>query len=317
MKSNKEIMKSKRKVILIGQVALILMVGITVDKVIQVNTKSPYQDGIIPYTSSFETETLPDRSVPAGQVSRGSVLRSAEDVWADQEGKFFEAEDRYSNVELAEMIMSGELTKAERIITIDQYIKKDIEKEIGILTAIKKADELKAKQAEKALQESAKKINMEYANASYISTTNDYQTVDGYKTIKAFPYNTTFKSYMPWTALSPKYAQGQLLAKATPDPETAIMTYEGRYLVALGFAYADMVGEKIDVVMEDGTVIPVMIGDFKALEHTDDNNSITVHDGSIIEFIVSSSTEAAKVVKQTGNYNTIFPGKIKEFRKIV
>lgn len=304
MNAKKEIVKSKRKIILIGQFTFILMIGIILNKTIKVNTESPYQDEIIPYTSSFEAGTLSSRIVSTNQVSRGSVLRNAEDVWADQEYRFLDAEDRYSNTELAQMIIDGETTRAERIINIDQYIKKDIDKEVDKLKATKKAEEIKA----------LKLTNQ--GNTTNTTKISDTKNAGDYKIIKAIPYDTTFKSYMPWTALSPKYAQGKLLAKATPDPATAIMTYEGRYLVALGFAYADTVGEKIDIVMENGTIIPVMIGDFKATEDTDANQSITVHDGSIVEFIVSSNSAAAEVVNQSGNYNTIFPGKIKEFRKL-
>lgn len=133
-------------------------------------------------------------------------------------------------------------------------------------------------------------------------------------TIPAYPHST-FKSYMAWTALSPSSPQGKLCAKATKDNNTAIMMYEGRYLVALGKAYGKHIGEKIDVVMEDGKTIPVMVGDWKANVDTDQHNSTTTHDGSIIEFIVSSNKEAAQAVNDSGNYNIIFPGKVKEFRK--
>ena len=140
------------------------------------------------------------------------------------------------------------------------------------------------------------------------------KSVQSSEVISAHPHST-FKSYMAWTALSPSSPQGKLCAKATKDSNTAIMMYEGRYLVALGKAYTNQIGEKIDVVMENGKVIPVMVGDWKANVDTDQYNSTTKHDGSIIEFIVSSNKEAAKAVNGSGNYNTIFPGKVKEFRK--
>lgn len=132
--------------------------------------------------------------------------------------------------------------------------------------------------------------------------------------IKAFPHKE-FKSYMRWTALSPKSKQGKFSAKASPDPETAIMMYNGRYLVALGFAYADYVGQEIDIVMESGQIIPAVIGDFKAEKHTDEHNSTHLWDGSVVEFVVSSNEEAAKATNYSGSYNNIFPGLVKEFRK--
>lgn len=132
--------------------------------------------------------------------------------------------------------------------------------------------------------------------------------------IKAYPHQE-FKSYMRWTALHPESRQGKFSAKASPDPETAIMMYNGRYLVALGSAYADEVGQEIDIVMESGEIIPAVIGDFKANEHTDKYNSTHLWDGSVVEFVVSSNEEAAKVTNYSGSYNNIFPGLVKEFRK--
>lgn len=127
--------------------------------------------------------------------------------------------------------------------------------------------------------------------------------------------HTTFKAYMRWTATSSNSAQYKLAEKATVDKDTAIMTLNGRYLVALGTRYAEYIGEEIDVVMENGTVIPVIVGDWKADIHTDEWNSASSAKGDILEFIVSSNEEAGIVVNGMGNYNGLFPGLVKEFRK--
>lgn len=139
---------------------------------------------------------------------------------------------------------------------------------------------------------------------------------DKNKIIKAYPHNS-FKSYMSWTALASNTPQGKLSAKATKDPATAIMKYEDRYLVALGFAYTDKIGEHIDIVMESGQVIPAIVGDWKAKKDTDKYNSACQSNGSIVEFIVSSNKEANIVTNKSGSYNSIFPGKVKEFRKSI
>lgn len=139
--------------------------------------------------------------------------------------------------------------------------------------------------------------------------TSDKSTV-----IKAFPHKS-FKSYMRWTALHPQSKQGIFAAKATADPETGIMMYNGRYLIALGSAYASYVGEEIDVIMESGQIIPAVIGDFKADEHVDENHSTHLMDGSVIEFVVSSNEAAGNATNNSGSYNNIFPGLVKEFRK--
>jgi hypothetical protein len=133
------------------------------------------------------------------------------------------------------------------------------------------------------------------------------------KVIQAYPHKT-FKSYMRWTILSKKSSQYKLASQATKDPKTAIMMKDGRYLVALGFAYASYIGQHIDIVMESGQVIPAIVGDWKAKAHTDQWNSASLNNGSVLEFLVSSNSDASRAVNGSGNYNTIFPGMVKEFR---
>lgn len=130
----------------------------------------------------------------------------------------------------------------------------------------------------------------------------------------AYPHST-FKSYMRWEATSTNSAQYKLAETATADPETAIMMIGDRYLVALGFAYVDYIGEEIDIYMESGQVIPAIVGDFKAIEHTDQWQSAAVEKGDILEFVVLSNEAAGKAVNGMGNYNEYFPGLVKEFRK--
>lgn len=147
---------------------------------------------------------------------------------------------------------------------------------------------------------------------SEINSTNNQSNKN--TVIQAYPHKT-FKSYMSWTALSSSSPQGKLAAKSTSDSATAIMKINDRYLVALGFAYADYIGQEIDIVMKSGQVIPVIVGDWKAKAHTDQWNSASLNNGSIIEFIVSSNSEAAKATRGSGSYDSIFSGEVKEFRK--
>lgn len=153
-------------------------------------------------------------------------------------------------------------------------------------------------------------INIQSENK--IKTKESIKVID---TVSAFPHNT-FKSYMTKDAIAVNSSQGKLCAKAIKDPQTAIMKVNDRYLVALGFAYSDRIGEDIDVVMDSGEIIPVKVGDWKAKEDTDKWNSASTNNGSIIEFIVASNELAGEAVNGSGNYDTIFSGKIKEFRKL-
>lgn len=242
------------------------------------------------------------------------------------------AEDMYKRVELAENSGLAKFTEvsdrmiAELIINgefgVDEdKIRKQVEKEGYDYDKINEIVEEIQPRLEKIIPMASRQSNLKarenfvspYTTNNVSSKTND-QVSDKDKIIKAYPHRE-FKSYMSWKALSPKSKQGQFSAQATPDPETAIMMYNGRYLVALGFAYADEVGQEIDIVMESGQVIPAVVGDFKAEEHTDEHNSTQRWDGSVVEFIVSDNEAAKKVTNGTGSYNDIFPGLVKEFRK--
>lgn len=133
------------------------------------------------------------------------------------------------------------------------------------------------------------------------------------QTIKAYPH-VNFKSYMAWTTLASNSPQAKLARKAQTS-DKGILVHEGRYLVALGFAYADHIGQHIDIVMESGQVIKAIVGDFKAVAHTDEWNSASLNNGSIIEFIVASNEAAYNATSGSGSYDSHFPGKVKEFRK--
>lgn len=225
--------------------------------------------------------------------------------------KFTEVSDRM----IAELIINGEFGVDE------DKIRKQVEKEGYDYDKINEIVEEIQPRLEKIIPMVSRQSNLKarenfvspYTTNNVSSKTND-QVSDKNEIIKAYPHKE-FKSYMSWKALSPKSKQGQFSAQATPDPETAIMMYNGRYLVALGFAYADEVGQEIDIVMESGQVIPAVIGDFKAEEHTCENQSTQRWDGSVVEFIVSDNEAAKKVTNGTGSYNDIFPGLVKEFRK--
>lgn len=242
---------------------------------------------------------LPKKQVATENEEKGKIEVAS--IKIDIESKKEEIKEeskKLSNDEVADLVIEGKYGNgAERQsrLTKEGYDYKEIQRIVEDKTP-------------KTTRVSVpKQNNSQPANQPVVAPANG-------KVIKAFPHDT-FKSYIRWTALSRSSPQGQLCAKATADPSTAIMKYNGRYLVALGFAYSDRIGEEIDIVMESGQVIPAIVGDWKAREHTDSNNSASLNNGSIVEFIVSSNEAANRAVNGSGNYNTIFPGKVKEFRK--
>ncbi len=104
-------------------------------------------------------------------------------------------------------------------------------------------------------------------------------------TIYSTPSHNSFKSYMSYRAVSSSSAQGKLQAKAKTDGDTGIRKVDGRYCVALGSYYCSKIGTKIDLVMENGSVVKCVLADQKANRDTDAKNQKT-SDGSIAEFLV-------------------------------
>lgn len=96
-------------------------------------------------------------------------------------------------------------------------------------------------------------------------------------------------TYMPYTAVtSVSSAQYKLLYsdECYTDPVTGIRMVDGRYCIALGSYYTNSIGQKVDLVFEDGTVVRCILGDCKSDVHTDVTNRFHSQDGSVAEFIV-------------------------------
>lgn len=132
-----------------------------------------------------------------------------------------------------------------------------------------------------------------YISNDYISTEkqitadlpNTEKTSSG---VKSAPKTSGVKSYMPYKAItstgSPQYKLQQQAYTGTHG----IRQVDGRYCVALGSFYTSKIGQKFDLVLENGTVIPCILADQKADKDTDRNNQITSHNGCMSEFVVDS-----------------------------
>ena len=118
-------------------------------------------------------------------------------------------------------------------------------------------------------------------------------------TVYGTPEKNSFKSYMSYRAVSSSSAQGKLQAKAKTDSKTGIRKVDGRYCVALGSYYCSKIGTKIDLVMENGSIVKCILADQKANRDTDAKNQKT-SDGSIAEFLVDMDELPSKV-KTMGN----------------
>lgn len=103
------------------------------------------------------------------------------------------------------------------------------------------------------------------------------------------PENSGFKSFMDYRTItntdSKQYKLQQYYAETG---EYGIRMVDSRYIVAIGTYFTSDIGQYFDIILENGTVIPCILGDQKADVDTDSDNIITKHNGCMSEFIVDS-----------------------------
>lgn len=96
-----------------------------------------------------------------------------------------------------------------------------------------------------------------------------------------------FKSYESWKSInvetSPHY---RLQREYAYTGEDGIRMVNERYCIALGSYFTETIGQYVDVILQNGTVISCILGDQKSDSHTDDFHIAHRSDGSIVEFIV-------------------------------
>lgn len=101
------------------------------------------------------------------------------------------------------------------------------------------------------------------------------------------PNNNGFKSYMSYDAITSKSSKQYILQKDYAyTGKYGIRQINGRYCVAIGTSFKVEVGTYFDILLENGTIIPCIVGDIKADIDTEDNNIVTTSNGCVSEFIV-------------------------------
>ena len=118
------------------------------------------------------------------------------------------------------------------------------------------------------------------------------------------PSYSGFKSYMGYDKITavntPAY---QVSRRSTPD-ENGLMTYQGRYLIAVGMYFDVKVGDYLDLTLANGNVLHCIVGDRKAMAHTDSIGLFTAANHCMSEFIVSENV-LNPVVRKYGNVSYI------------
>lgn len=134
------------------------------------------------------------------------------------------------------------------------------------------------------------------------------------------PSKDSFKSYMDYRTITDKTSRQYKFQKYAYTAWHGIRMVDDRYCIAVGSYYSTTIGQEIDVVLENGTVIKCIVADLKDDRHTDSKNQQNPN-GSVIEFIVDREVLHEKIQK-VGDisyfdkvWNTvIFSGEIKTIR---
>lgn len=114
----------------------------------------------------------------------------------------------------------------------------------------------------------------------------------------------TRKSYMDWKKITNKSSlQWKLQHKYAYTESNGVRAVNGRYCIALGSYYTHSIGQYVDVVLENGLVIPCIVGDAKQDIHTLNNHSIGL-DGGVVEFIVNTKS-LSSIVRTTGDVSYV------------
>lgn len=95
-----------------------------------------------------------------------------------------------------------------------------------------------------------------------------------------------FKSFMSYRAITDKTSPQYKLQGISYTGNYGIRQVNNRYCIAVGTAFNAEIGTYIDIVLENGEIIPCIMGDVKSNQHTDTSNIFTLNNGCASEFIV-------------------------------
>ena len=118
------------------------------------------------------------------------------------------------------------------------------------------------------------------------------------------PNYSGYKSWMPYTAVtsisSPQY---KMQRRYGYTGKYGIRMVKGRYCVAIGSHFKVVIGQYFDLILNNGTVIPCILGDEKDDGDTDGNN-IFSRNGCASEFLIDRSALASSA-RRSGDISSV------------
>ena len=264
----------------------------------QKEQESEVRDGTENRESIQDRESVDDRDgTENGESSENRDSTGNRDGTENRES----SEDQDSERKKPAFARAGALSRAK--VTSKEEIEARIEKEARE-EAIRRAEEAARKQAEAkkkkiALQKkAAAKKKLKESKRPYI--------------MKDVPADNEVKSYERYTLLT-SWKQAELQELAHTDGN-GMRKVGNRYCVALGSYYTTEIGVEFDLIMENGNVIPCILGDQKSDLHTDAKHQRGANGGCVAEFIVDVD-KLPETAKQRGSVHWI-PGLEGEIKSI-
>ena len=104
------------------------------------------------------------------------------------------------------------------------------------------------------------------------------------------PEYSGYKSFMEYSKITDTSSPQYLLQEEYAyTGDYGIRMINGRFCVAIGFAFNPKIGQYFDLILENGTVIPCIISDEKKISDTDEDNIFTTANGCCTEFVVDTN----------------------------
>jgi hypothetical protein len=131
------------------------------------------------------------------------------------------------------------------------------------------------------------------------------------------PVNTSFKSWMPYTAITNRASAQYKQQQYAYTDENGLRKIGDDYCVAMGTYYSSTIGERFKITMSTGAIFTVIISDIKSNRHTDSTHRYTARNSCMMEFLIDSPC-LASCVRTSGNVGSLslFSGQFVKVEKI-
>ena len=145
-----------------------------------------------------------------------------------------------------------------------------------------------------------------------------YQAVDN---ISNVPYgDTSFKSYMDYRCITNSRSPQYRLQRDCWTDANGLRRCGDDYVIAIGSYYADNIGDRLEITLDNGDEFTAIVGDFKADCHTDSTHRYYPMSGgrkNVVEFIVDADA-LNRTAKKMGDISYIkgFDGDISDIEEI-